>query len=852
MATELIDGLISEKVFSDFEKLNKAVSESVTNFDKSVRAKILFDSVMGDGKSLQDFKTNLEKIKALQADLERDAAKVQAATERKKFAESELGKQYAATTVEIQKLNTANKNLAREQQAAEGSINQMSASLIKLRTYYDSLSKSLRESPLGKEIVSRIQATDAALKAMDASTGRFQRNVGDYKNQLFGLTQVFRELPGFTYSAQTGILGLSNNLPILADNFKAVAAATNETTGKVNGTVGAMKIFASSIFSFGNIFAIAIGLFTIFSKQIFEFISGTKKADKATQELNDSIGKQVGKLETLTRTLDNHNISKNDHIRAAKELKELYPTALKNYSLEEIAAGKAAGAIMKIKDALVAVALARAAQADIDKLAGQAYENEKRLAELKTQLVLAQAAEKKLENAKAMPYTSPTTGVSGDVTAERLNRARNATASLKSSIIELHKAQFDLGRQMDDAANKINNFSNTATAAGIGLDGKDVYRKPKKGDKPDEKPVINPNLSDTDLADLKAYYENLRKAQITAMGEMINDPESKKAFEEFLLGGALSGDASVSDEMAAQLQKDLEKFSKEKADKLALKVQLKIDQEKAIKDFEQIAEAIRISTDMLGIIADAQYNREMQNIKNRNEAIEASYKLERQQIESKGLTQQQKAAELANMEARHEADRKKIDRDRITAERKRAQQQKAFDIANIVTTTALAIVKQLVATPLPAGAAAVALVAAAGAANLARAIATPIPQYAKGTDNHKGGAFIAGEKGAELVTLPTGKSFITPNVATLFDNMPKGTKVLDNEQTMKTIERMAFQKLANGKKVTTDSMQAAMIESFNELTNEMKGVKKEISKLKMNVSVNGNFDHYMKIKEAIS
>ena len=196
------------------------------------------------------------------------------------IAESEYGKEIAANAVRLQQLNTANKNAAREQIANAGSVNQMSASLIKMTREYDALSKTMRESPLGKEMAKRIQDTSAALKAMDGSTGRFQRNVGDYKNQLFGLTQVFRELPGFTYSAQTGILGLSNNLPILADNFKSVAAATNEVTGKVNGTVGAMKIFASSIFSFGNIFAIAIICLRYFQKRYLLFFKIQKRRKK--------------------------------------------------------------------------------------------------------------------------------------------------------------------------------------------------------------------------------------------------------------------------------------------------------------------------------------------------------------------------------------------------------------------------------------------------------------------------------------------------------------------------------------------------------------------------------------------
>ena len=68
----------------------------------------------------------------------------------------------------------------------------------------------------------------------------------------------------------------------------------------------------------------------------------------------------------------------------------------------------------------------------------------------------------------------------------------------------------------------------------------------------------------------------------------------------------------------------------------------------------------------------------MQQIDERNKALEASYDMEKKADREQGLTQQQKANELANLEARREAERKRIDRERITAERRRALQQKVL------------------------------------------------------------------------------------------------------------------------------------------------------------------------------
>lgn len=62
-----------------------------------------------------------------------------------------------------------------------------------------------------------------------------------------------------------------------------------------------------------------------------------------------------------------------------------------------------------------------------------------------------------------------------------------------------------------------------------------------------------------------------------------------------------------------------------------------------------------------------------------------------------------------------------------------------------------------------------------------------VPKFAKGTDGHKGGPMIVGEEGPELVTLPSGHSFVSPDGDTLLPDMPKGTKVLPNPLTEKLL-----------------------------------------------------------------
>ena len=115
-----------------------------------------------------------------------------------------------------------------------------------------------------------------------------------------------------------------------------------------------------------------------------------------------------------------------------------------------------------------------------------------------------------------------------------------------------------------------------------------------------------------------------------------------------------------------------------------------------------------------------------------------------------------------------------------------------------------------------------------GATQLARAIAAPLPQYKDGTLDHKGGLAVVGDGGvSELVVEPDGTAYLTPSKSTVLD-LPKHSQVFNPEQMMQGVYNLAYKQLGNGQKVTTDKMQVAMLESFNKLADEMKGVKKKL------------------------
>ena len=138
------------------------------------------------------------------------------------------------------------------------------------------------------------------------------------------------------------------------------------------------------------------------------------------------------------------------------------------------------------------------------------------------------------------------------------------------------------------------------------------------------------------------------------------------------------------------------------------------------------------------------------------------------QVELLGLTEVERTRRIAEIEKEAAFQNEQIEKRKRDLAVQRAKFEKAQSIASIIQSTAQAVVAALGNKPYsPANIALAATVGAIGALQLARAISTPLPKYAKGTDSAAPGLAWAGEIGTELVTERSGKQYLTPGIPTL-------------------------------------------------------------------------------------
>jgi chromosome segregation ATPase len=105
-------------------------------------------------------------------------------------------------------------NNIKQQKAQEESLVQLRAKLANLNKQYDEMSGFDRLGVKGQELQKTIKALSDQISGLEANTGRYQRNVGNYKSALEGLSGSFKAA-GLSTAGFDKSLKLLNGNPIM-------------------------------------------------------------------------------------------------------------------------------------------------------------------------------------------------------------------------------------------------------------------------------------------------------------------------------------------------------------------------------------------------------------------------------------------------------------------------------------------------------------------------------------------------------------------------------------------------------------------------------------------------------------
>lgn len=382
-----------------------------------------------------------------------------------KLAMNDTAKEIAVLKQQQTGQTRLNKLVAKLNNSMAGSYNALSAQYELNKIKMNNLSQSyLENTEAGKRLVKQTAEIYAAMDKYQKSTGKHTLSVGNYKQAFDGLgfsvSQVARELPSLAISANTFFLAISNNIPMVVDEIQKLRAANEAAAKAGEAQVSITGKLIKAMFSFNTVMVLVLTAFSIWGKDITNWISslftGKKRVDNLTSSLKHmadamqnarlETAKETLKLNLLYKTATNNAKSTNERTKAVKALKKEYPEYFKNLSDEEIKLGKASKAYKEATKAITENAKARAALDKITELQKEFIETDQKRIGLLTKQVQAHG-----ELAKAEKYTAK---VSSTITATSTQAASQYYAATASNVNKLKDDIKEYGEEAEILAKR--------------------------------------------------------------------------------------------------------------------------------------------------------------------------------------------------------------------------------------------------------------------------------------------------------------------------------------------------------------------------------------------------------------
>ena len=330
------------------------------------------------------------------------------------------------------------------------------------------------DSNFSVKITADIGDLQSRLKAVEVELGKFSKSADKASTSMKGMEQnanrgrmvafafgqVVRDAGFFSQSFSLGILAISNNIPILID--------------QISLSVKALAPFAGALSMVGSILTAGLTIWAYSSaatdkakKSNEDYIETLKGINKANLQGKVDAQADIINLDLLYKASTNVSLAMKERLKAANEIKETYPEQFKNFSAEDIALKRAERGYNNLRDALIKVAEARAAQSILVKNAETRLINEQKIADLEAEQIKNQAELKKQRDAEKRDgvVSGGTLAGFGDVSA--MQRVSAANSKLVETTKELKRLRTENTKLLNEDAALVEKIKNTTADVGI-------------------------------------------------------------------------------------------------------------------------------------------------------------------------------------------------------------------------------------------------------------------------------------------------------------------------------------------------------------------------------------------------
>lgn len=291
-----------QKAETEINKLrqekNKVIQEGVNEVMAQIKADQEATRIAKEKAKLEKEQSKVSKELAATEKIRKqtteDLSRAKLAEERATMAASKADKLHAQN---VQLTSDQVENLILKLDTANLSYKEQARILSQLKAY--SKTQAGGVDAVNPKVIENIQKLDKLLKEQDAKMGVYGRNVGNYASHWDGLgnaiNQLSREMPAFAVSMNTGLLAISNNLPILADEIARIRRENVELTKSGQKAVPVWRQVVGSLVSWQTLLSVGVTLLTVYGSEIFDFAANLLKSKDASKAASDA-------LEDLTST----------------------------------------------------------------------------------------------------------------------------------------------------------------------------------------------------------------------------------------------------------------------------------------------------------------------------------------------------------------------------------------------------------------------------------------------------------------------------------------------------------------------------------------------------------------------
>lgn len=349
---------------SPFEEIGREISATLgilERFDaevKSIAKTMNGELSTAQKKTVQDInainQAEIESEKLMQQKLRTQKMQLDLVKKQEQIsqqAQRQAEKEARATASQIRAQEKLNSVYSRVDQKLSGMV----------KTYRDlAIRKELGAKLTDNEqksydyLQQKIQKYDSALKTVDATMGKHQRNVGNYKSAYDGLgfsfAQLTREAPAFANSMQTGFMAISNNLPMFFDEISKIKKANIDLAASGQPVQSVFGQIAKSVFSFQTLLSVGVTLLTLYGSQLVDFFSKmfnvskeqerqinlqkiiNKDRKESAKFIADESSELIGNINALRKT----NAGSAERAKMIKLINSTHGTTIKNLQDEAL------------------------------------------------------------------------------------------------------------------------------------------------------------------------------------------------------------------------------------------------------------------------------------------------------------------------------------------------------------------------------------------------------------------------------------------------------------------------------------------------------------------------------------